>query len=311
MQKFQDELTLNSSEYKALCRTSKSEMNSIAFFLKYARYRYMIYRILLRMKMGKVKRDESLQRTGISTLDFLPERPYVMQCGAKAIPRRGTSDFTVLFMSLEPKVEAHLTMKQNETFVEVGANVGAYTLMVANNYIDKEVTVIAIEAHPDNFKALCRNIECNNDGLKHIVKVVNKAVSDHSGIVTMIERSTDGVRVGTSLYSLSDRFIHNGNYVKKNGRTLQLECETLDNILDGLNADVMTMDIEGTEVMALRGAPNTLKCLRKIIIEIHGNNLEAVKHLLQSNGFDIEIIAESLTYVIGSKSDQSEDHSTN
>jgi FkbM family methyltransferase len=261
--------------------------------------------------MGKVKRDESLQRTGISILDFLPERPYVMQCGAKAIPRRGTSDFTVLFMSLEPKVEAHLTMKQNETFVEVGANVGAYTLMVANNYIDKDVTVIAIEAHPDNYKALCRNIECNNDGFKHIVKVVNKAVSDHSGIVTMFERSTDGVRVGTSLYSLSDRFIHKGNYVKQNGRTLQLECETLDNILDGLNADVMTMDIEGTEVMALRGATNTLKSLRKIIIEIHGNNLEEVKHLLQSNGFDIEIIAESLTYVIGSKSDQSEDHSTN
>jgi hypothetical protein len=44
-----------------------------------------------------------------------------------------------------------------------------------------------------------------------------------------------------------------------------------------------------------------LKGLRKIIVEIHGNNLEAVKHLLQANGFNTEIMGEALTYVIGTK----------
>jgi len=38
--------------------------------------------------------------------------------------------------------------------------------------------------------------------------------------------------------------------------------------------------------------------LRKIIVEIHGNNLEAVKHLLHPNGFNTKII-EALKYVIG------------
>src|SRR3989442_13842292 len=144
-------------------------MKSIGIFLKYARYRYMIHRISLRIKMGKVKRNEHIQGNGMSILDFLPERPYKMECGAKAIPRRGTSDFTVLFISLETKVVPHLAMKENETFVDVGANVGVYTLMVASNYMDKGVTVVAIEGHPENYKALCRNIECNDYKFKHIV----------------------------------------------------------------------------------------------------------------------------------------------
>jgi FkbM family methyltransferase len=276
-------------------------MNSLRIFLKYARYRYMMYRILSRIRMGKDKRNAYFQSNGLSILDFLPERPYEMDCGVKAIPRRGTSDFTVLFMSIEPKVEPHLAMKENEIFVDVGANVGVYTLMVAKNYMDKGVTVIAIEGHPGNYKALCRNIECNDDSLKRIVEPINKAVSDHKGIITMFERTSDGVRVGTSLYSLFDTFIHDGNYVKQNGRALKLECDTLDNILAGRKVDVMSMDIEGAEVLALKGATNTLKSLRKIIVEIHGNNLEAVKDLLQTNGFNTEIIGKALTYVIGTK----------
>ena len=262
----------------------------------------MIYRILLRIRMGKDKRDEYFRNTGLSILDFLPERPYVTEYGVKAIIRRGTSDFTVLYMSIEPKVEPHLAMKENEVFVDVGANVGVYTLMVANNYMDKGVTVVAIEGHPENYKALCRNIECNDDSFKHIIKPINKAVSDHKGIVRMFERTYDGIRAGTSLYSLFDTFVLDGNYVKQNGCTLKLECDTLDNILAGRNADVMNMDIEGAEVLALKGATNTLKGLRKIIVEIHGNNLEAVKHLLQANGFNTEIICEAMNYVIGTKS---------
>jgi FkbM family methyltransferase len=293
------EIKLNKPEDRHPQR-SKWEMNSIAMFLKYARTRYMLYRMLLRIKMGKDKRNRYLQSNGKSVLDFLPERPYVMECGAKAIPRRGSSDYTVLFMSLEPEVKAHLAMKENEIFVDVGANVGVYTLMVSN-YMGKGVTVIAIEGHPENYKALCRNIECNDEPFKRIIKPVNKVVSDHKGIVTMFERTADGIRVGTSLYSIFNTFIHEDDYVKQNGRTLELECDTLDNILVGSKVDVMSMDIEGAEVLALKGATNTLKGLRKIVVEIHGTNLEAVKHLLQTNDFNTEIIGDAMTYVIGSR----------
>jgi FkbM family methyltransferase len=275
-------------------------MNTIGIFLKYARYRYMIHRISLRIRMGKDKRNEYLQNNSTSVLDFLPERSYRMEGGAKAIPRVGTSDFTVLFKSKEPKVESHLAMKENEIFVDVGANVGVYTLMVANNYKCKRITVIAIEAHPENYKALCRNIQCNHS-IEYIIKPINIAVSDHKGIASMFERSCDGIRVGTSLYSLYDKFVYPNNCLKHNGRTLQIECDTLDNILVGYKADVMNMDIEAAEVLALKGATKTLKHLRKIVVECHGNNLDTVKELLRTNGFDIETIVESMVYVVGTR----------
>ena len=49
--------------------------------------------------------------------------------------------------------------------------------MVANNHMDKGVTVIAIEGPPGSYKALCRNIECNEDSLKHIIKPIKQGGS--------------------------------------------------------------------------------------------------------------------------------------
>src|SRR5919202_32691 len=181
-----------------------SLMNSLSLFLRYARYRYIAYRLLLRIKMGKKKRDEYLLNRGISTISFLPERPYSIN-GIKAIPRKGTQDYYMLYIPREEDVKPHLIMYENETFVDVGANVGSYSLKIANDYKNKGVKVIAIEAHPGNYKALCRNIE-------------------------------------------------------------------------------------GAEVLALKGATNTLKQLRKIIIEVHGDNCDKVKQILEKYAFKLEII---------------------
>jgi 16S rRNA C967 or C1407 C5-methylase (RsmB/RsmF family) len=195
-------------------------MNALTIFLKYARYRYIAYRLFLRIKMGKTKRDDYLTKIRSSPIDFLPERSYVLDCGAKAIPRRGTRDFAMLFVTREQDIGSNLTMKENVTFVDVGANVGAYTLMIANDYKAKGVKVIAIEAHPENFKALYRNIRCND--LTN-VNIINKAVSDHKGIVNLYERSHDGRRAGSDVYSLFDTFMHPSITFLPNGRTLQID----------------------------------------------------------------------------------------
>jgi tRNA G37 N-methylase Trm5 len=98
-----------------------------------------------------------------------------MECGARAIPRKGTRDFQMLFIPREEDVKRHLVMEENETFVDVGANVGSYSLMVANEYKDRAVKVIAIEAHPENYKALRRNIQCNK--FENVIIPINKVVS--------------------------------------------------------------------------------------------------------------------------------------
>ena len=272
-------------------------MNSLSFFLKYARYQYIFFRLLLRIRMGKRKRDEYLKKLRLSPIDFLPERPYAMKNGVKAIPRKGAKDFYMLFVAREQDIGSHLAMKENETFVDVGANVGSYTLSAAKQYEDKGVKIIAVEAHPDNYRALCRNIQINNFGN---VKTINKAVSDYRGNVTIYERSHDGSRVDSDLYSLYDTtFLAQNNILHPGGNILQLQCDTLDNMLLDQRVDVMKIDIEGAEVMALKGALNTLKKLRKIVVEIHGDNNSVVQRILLEHDFDVQNTVEQ--HVVGSK----------
>ena len=134
---------------------------SYSLFWRFARCRYMVYRIFLRFTIGKKRRDELLREKRISEFDFLPERTYLMDSGVKAIPRRGTRDFKCS-CTKGTWSENAFTMQANETFVDVGANVGAYSLDIASQYRDLNVKVIAIEAHLENYRALCRNIQCNN-----------------------------------------------------------------------------------------------------------------------------------------------------
>jgi FkbM family methyltransferase len=274
-------------------------MNALTIFLKYARYRYIVYRLFLRIKMGKKKRDDYLTKIRSSPIDFLPERSYVLDCGAKAIPRRGTRDFAMLFVTREQDIVSNLTMKENETFVDVGANVGAYTLMIANNYKTKRVKVIAIEPHPENYAALCRNIVLNSF---RNVKTINKAASDHKGFNSLYERSHDGIRVDSELYSLCNgAVLDQCNVIHPKGKALQLECDTLDNMLVNERADVIKMDVEGAEVLALKGAANVLSKVRKIIVEVHGDNLRFVERILREHDFDTAFIDKDMSHIMGSK----------
>lgn len=54
------------------------------------------------------------------------------------------------------------------------------------------------------------------------------------------------------------------------------------------------MDIEGAEVMALLGASRVLRQLRKIVVEVHGDNLAAVTPILAEQGFEITLIPYDL-----------------
>jgi FkbM family methyltransferase len=273
-------------------------MDSLSLFLKYARYRYLAYRVLLRIRIGKENRDEHLKRTGLSEVDFLPERPYSFN-GLLALPRKGSDDFYMFFVPREKELLPHLRMRKGETFVDVGANVGYYSLKLAQDYANDGVRIIAIEAHPENFKALNKNIELNNF---LCITTINKAVSNHKGIATLYNRIDTRNRVRSEFYSLSTDYIHDLNFIPIDGGSVQVECDTLDNILEEKRVDIMKIDIEGGEVSALEGAGRTLNKLRKLIIEVHGHNLEKVLQVLRdTDNLKYEIIETQLMkYVIGS-----------
>src|SRR5947208_540306 len=274
-------------------------MDSLPIFLKYARYRYIAYRIFLRIRMGKQKRDGFLRGSGLSEIDFLPERPYSIN-SINALPRKGTDDFYMFYIPREKAIELHLLMQEGETFVDVGANVGYYSLRIAKEYLSKGVNIIAIEAHPGNYKALTKNVELNDF---KCVTAINKAVSDHRGIVTLYERVDPKNRIRSEFYSLSNSFIHESNFVRPEGRSLEIECDTLDNILGEQRGDVLKIDIEGAEVSALEGATRILKRLRKIIVEVQGSNFDKVMQILNdTHDLRCETIdTPIMNYIVGTK----------
>jgi FkbM family methyltransferase len=134
------------------------------------------------------------------------------------------------------------------------------------------------------------------------VKTINKAVSDQQGKVPLYERSHDGNRVDSDLYSLYDTaFLAKNNILHPGRKLLQLECDTLDNMLLNQKVDVMKIDIEGAEVLALKGAANVLRKVRKIIVEVHGDNLLFVERILREHDFNTHFIDTDMSHIMGSK----------
>lgn len=207
-----------------------------------------------------------------------------------AYVREGTDDFNLLFMPREEKIHPHL-MNRGETFVDVGANVGYYSLKTALENNENEVKVIAIEAHPETYLAFLKNIECDN--LEGII-AINKAVADKKQETMMYEMCTsDGIWMAgnSSIYVAFD-----------GDASVPIQCDTLDNLLAGHKVDALKMDIEGAEVMALTGASRVLSELCKIVVEIHGENLATIQSILKDRGFEITVISYELnSYVIGTR----------
>lgn len=247
--------------------------------------------------MGPKKSNNYIQSRGITLLDFLPELSY--STGEfKAVPRKHTDDFFLLFLPRERELEAYLKINERETFVDVGANVGSYSLRIGRSHAHKGVNVIAIEAHPNNYRALCRNIVAN--GLSNI-KPINLAVSNYKGTIKIYEHViTDEHRdqhskVQSGHSSIQKTF--DKDYFS------EIQCDTLDDILKDIRPDVMKIDIEGAEVQALRAATISLKKTRRIIVEIHDDNLDAVRQILQDSGFELNEIdgTDGMKHVVGTR----------
>lgn len=264
--------------------------------VRIAKISYLLYRLRKRVTIGKKRRDDYIIANKITWKNFIPTRFYENKpitdsyYGFKAIPREYTDDFLLLFIDREKQLKKHIEVKQDEVFADVGANVGYYTLAVASR--NKKCQIVAIEAHPDTFDVLNKNIKCNNF---RNIQTVNKAVSNNTGKIRIYEHTDTEGNQKTGMYDTSNRY---------NAKSfIEVKSDTLDNIFDslGVTVDIMKIDIEGAEIEALLGANKTLDKLSKIIVEIHGDNLTKVKEMLHDKGFHTTLEKGGMNHLIGEK----------
>jgi len=135
-------------------------------------------------------------------------------------------------------------VKKGMVVLDIGAYVGYYALIAAD-LVGESGKVFAFEPEPENYALLLRNMEAN--GCKNVIPV-QKAVSDRNGTVELF----------LSTENKADHRI----YDSQDGReSITIGVTSLDRFFEGRDCrvDLIKMDIEGSEMAALRGMTRVLK----------------------------------------------------
>lgn len=175
-------------------------------------------------------------------------------------------------------IKKHL--RRNSTFVDIGANIGVYTLLASSKI--SEGKIFAIEPASTPFGRLCENIKLN--GIGNRVSLLNIVMSNRVGKEKFIEHETSEL----SHINPSSK----GGILKKS--------ISLDELLRKSRikkVDILKVDVEGGEGKVFNGALDHLKRkdIKKIVVELnkknvlYGTNHNQIGNLLQTHGYTLRI----------------------
>lgn len=179
-------------------------------------------------------------------------------------------------------------LKKGDVFLDIGANIGYYTLL-ASKIVGDKGRVFSVEPDPENFALLKKNVEVNN--CKNVT-LIEAAASDISGKIKLF----------LSDLNMGDH----QTYDSGTGRNaIEIEAIRIDEYFNKISCpkiDLVKMDIEGAEGDALRGMSGLFEkgIIKKIISEffprvLRDNNFDPDEYLkmLQARGFHILKINEA------------------
>jgi FkbM family methyltransferase len=177
-------------------------------------------------------------------------------------------------------------LRPSMTVLDIGANVGYYTLMIARGLQDSG-QVYAFEPEPFNFRLLAANVKTN--GYTNVT-LVRKAVCEVDGEVNVFK---DADRHGAHSLWL--------NNITQLSSVERVSAITLDSFSESVErVDLIKMDIQGAEGGAIRGGERLLSEQHPILFfEISpcllrhaGDDLQSIVDLLQSWGYELSVINE-------------------
>jgi FkbM family methyltransferase len=200
-------------------------------------------------------------------------------------------ELSMVWGDYEPSIRKYFVPNKGDIVVDVGANIGYYTLWAAKK-VGTIGKVISIEPEPSNYKLLLQNLSLNR--LQNVVPV-NIALSD----------KIDVTRLYMGKRSVTHSICQNVRDART-GHSIAIPTTTLDSLLKKLRVervDWLKIDVEGAELEVIRGAAGALALEEiKIIAEISGSSLcsrvNPVHQLLRTGGFEIKVLYESPSHSI-------------
>lgn len=183
--------------------------------------------------------------------------------------------FVVICLDFEPFMEKHFSPQKGDVVLDVGANVGKYTLQAARA-VGPEGCVIAVEADTNNCRALLEGIGLN----------------DFNNVITYNVAAYD--KEEQLLMYVGDTGTHSGLKADYHHGSQAVWGRTLDNIIAECkisHLDWVKVDVEGAEFEVLSGMRKSLEKFKpKLIIEVWSKNKPKVEALLTSLGYTLKEI---------------------
>ena len=164
-------------------------------------------------------------------------------------------------------------LKRGDTVIDVGANIGWYTIY-ASRIVGKEGLVVAFEPDPTNFALLKRNVQAN--GCEN-VRLEQKALSNERGTLTLFRHE-------------SNKGMHSLLTLNQTEDSIEVEAIPQDEYLGNrLHVNLVKMDVEGAEGLVLDGMCRTLSANPHMQVM-----MEFAPARLRDAGYDPKALLERL-----------------
>jgi len=152
----------------------------------------------------------------------------------------------------EPDVKTMISRLKGGDAVDVGANIGLYTLMLSR-VLGKRGKVLSIEVDPHYFQLLRRNVDINHG---YNVATLNVAAWSHYEDLDLTRHVSGSSPIDTSVSPAEGVSTH------------RVKGKPLDDLLGEAEIDpeLVKIDVEGAEHQVLLGMRNTLRSARPTII---------------------------------------------
>ena len=219
---------------------------------------------------------------GVGNAITLWDGLYYMRTLRAIVYIRGkTEDIYYLKPGREGEVDITIRslLKPGDVFVDIGANVGYYTLVAAM----KGCRVVSVEPVPSTVAALWVNIRLNN--LRSVELVPYCAWHEDSTIHIQIPHRR--------YYGLASAFYGRETRAVR----IPVKCIRLDKVLDKyLEIKLIKIDVEGAEYEVLKGLEKVLPKTKFIIVEL-SRNVPKILNYLSEKGFKIKKL-HFTTYIL-------------
>lgn len=185
-------------------------------------------------------------------------------------------------------------LQPGNTFLDLGANVGYFSLLAAR-LVGKTGKVFSFEPEPTNFHYLTQNLRINNYDQ---VRPEPKAVSDSPGLVKLYICPYDS---GHHTINQPEGIrSYRPEYDYRQEQFIEVEKVRLDDYFPDLHVDVIKMDVEGAELLALAGMDRLIRRHENLqmfveffpllIRKMGGSPEEFIRRLLEDYHFSAFVI---------------------